>query len=173
VTFRHFLKEGWEGQRATMADWVLHLSTVFPEVRLKRTIEMRGADASNLAFSGALPALWRGLLDDPDARAAAWALVARATMTEREALRRDVPRAGLAARLGNRPIASICLELCQIAAAGLARLPGGVEDQPLLDPLLDYARKGRCPADDMLADFRRLGGDPARLVQAWELDPDR
>ena len=61
------------------------------------------------------------------------------------------------------------MELCQIAAAGLARLPGGAEDQPLLDPLLEYARSGRSPADDMLADFQRLGGDPARLVQAWQL----
>jgi glutamate--cysteine ligase len=172
VTFRRFLKEGLSGERATMADWILHLSTVFPEVRLKRTIELRGADASNLAFSGALPALWRGLLDDRGARRAAWALVDRATVPEREALRRDVPRAGLAASLGRRPIGPLAIELCQIAAAGLDRLPGGAEDRPLLDPLLEYARTGRAPADDMLADFQRLGGDPARLVQAWELDPD-
>jgi glutamate--cysteine ligase len=172
VTFRRFFQQGWGGQRATMADWALHLSTLFPEVRLKRTIELRGADASNLAFAGALPALWRGLLDDPGARQAAWALVARATLAEREALRRDVARAGLEARLGARPIAPLAVELCQIAAAGLARLPGGAEDRPLLDPLLAYARAERSPADDLLADFQRLGGEPARLVQAWELDPD-
>jgi glutamate--cysteine ligase len=172
VTFRRFFDEGWGGQRATMADWLLHLSTVFPEVRLKRTIELRGADASNLAFAGALPALWRGLLDEPGAREAAWKLVARATLAEREALRRDVPRAGLQAQLGAQPIASLAVELCQIAGAGLQRLPGGADDAPLLDPLLEYARSGRSPADHMLADFQRLGGDPARLVQAWELDPD-
>jgi glutamate--cysteine ligase len=172
VTFRRFLQDGWAGQRATMADWTLHLSTLFPEVRLKRTIELRGADASNLAFAEALPALWRGVLDEPQARSAAWALVAKATIAEREALRREVPRAGMGARLGSRPIAPLAVELCRIAAAGLARLPAGVEDQRLLDPLLEYARSGRSPADDMLADFQRLGGDPARLVRAWELDPD-
>ena len=172
VTFRRFFQEGWQGERATMADWVLHLSTVFPEVRLKRTIELRGADASNLPFAVALPALWRGLLDDPQSRAAAWALVAQADLAEREALRRDVPRAGLEARLGKHPIAPLALELCRIAADGLSRLPGGSEDQPLLDPLLDYARKGRSPAEDMLADFQRLSGNPGRLIQAWELNPD-
>jgi glutamate--cysteine ligase len=170
VTFRRFWKEGWGGERATMADWVLHLSTVFPEVRLKRTIELRGADASNLALAGALPALWRGLLDDPGAREAAWALVARASIAEREALRREVPRAGLAAQLGSRPIGALAPELLQIASAGLARLPGGVEDLPLLDPVVEFARTRRSPADDMLADFHRLGGDPARLVQAWRLE---
>jgi glutamate--cysteine ligase len=171
VTFRRFWKEGWQGERATLDDWILHLSTVFPEVRLKRTIELRGADASQLAFASALPALWRGVLDEPEARRAAWALVADATFAEREALRREVPRAALAARLGKRPIAPLAVELCEIAGAGLARLPGGAEDRALLEPLLDYARRGRTPADDLLADFQRLGGDPSRLVEAWELDP--
>ncbi len=172
VTFRRFLKEGWQGERATMADWVLHLSTVFPEVRLKRTIELRGADAANLAFAGALPALWRGLLDDPGARAAAWSLVDRATLPEREALRRDVPRAGLAARLGKRPSPPWRSSSVRSPPTGLDRLPEGAEDRRLLDPLLEYARAGRSPADDMLADFQRLGGDASRLVQAWALDPD-
>ena len=169
LTFRRFLREGWQGHRATLADWELHLSTVFPEVRLKRTIEMRGADATIEPFAEALAALWRGLLYDPDARAAAWSLVKDATIEQRQALRREVPRAGLKASLGARPIAPLALELCRIAAAGLTRLPGGPEDLPLLDPLLDYATQGRCPAQDLLEDYHRLGGDPTRLVQAWEL----
>jgi glutamate--cysteine ligase len=169
LTFRRFLKEGWAGERATMADWALHLSTLFPEVRLKRTIELRGADAAPGPFADALAALWRGLLDDRDARSAAWALVADASFSEREALRREVPRAGLAARLCGRPLAEIAVELCRVADEGLKRLPAGADDRPLLDPLLDYARRARCPADDMLADFHRLGGNPALLVEAWEL----
>jgi glutamate--cysteine ligase len=167
--FRRFLREGWNGERATLADWALHLSTLFPEVRLKRTIELRGADAAPPAFAEALAALWRGLLDDPAARAAAWELVSGASLAEREALRREVPRAGLAARLGQRPIAPLAAELCAIAADGLGRLPGGPEDRALLAPLAAYARAARCPADDMLADLQRTGGDPARLVEAWTL----
>jgi glutamate--cysteine ligase len=171
-SFRRFLAEGWQEQRPTMADWLLHLSTLFPEVRLKRTIELRGADAGPPAFAEALAALWRGLLYDADARAAAWSLVAGASFADREALRREVPRAGLKARLATRPIAPLAVELVRIAAAGLARLPEGPEDGALLAPLADYAARGRHPADDMLADHARLAGDPARLVDAWELRTD-
>jgi len=169
LTFRRFLREGWQGERATLADWELHLSTVFPEVRLKRTIECRGADATFEPMAEALGALWRGLLYDRQARAAAWELVRAARIDERQQLRRDVPRAGLAARLGKRPIGPLALELCRIAAVGLARLPQGREDALLLAPLLERARSERVPAEDMLADFRRLGGDPAKLVDAWEM----
>jgi glutamate--cysteine ligase len=173
VTFRRFLREGWQGHRATMADWELHLSTVFPEVRLKRTIECRGADASVEPFTEALAALWRGLLYDADARAAAWNLVKHASLEERQALRREVPRAGLAARLGARPIGPLAVELVRIAGAGLDRLPDGTHDRPLLDPLLEYAMQGRCPALDLLDDHQRLGGDPRKLVRAWELGVGR
>jgi glutamate--cysteine ligase len=173
LTFRRFLRDGWNGERATMADWQLHLSTLFPEVRLKRTIELRGADAAPAPLSDGLAALWRGLLDEPEARAAAWALVAHATLAERQALRREVPLAGLRARLGQRPIAPLALELCAIAAAGLARLREGENDRALLEPLRDFAQRGRTAADDMLAELRRLGGDPARLVDAWELSQAR
>jgi glutamate--cysteine ligase len=172
LTFRRFLREGWQGHRATLGDWEMHLSTVFPEVRLKRTIECRGADASFETMAEGLGALWRGLLYDRQARAAAWELVKDASLDERQRLRRDVPRAGLAARLGARPIGPLAVELCQIAAAGLARLPAGRGELPLLDPLLDRAKSGRVPADDMLADFHRLGGDPAKLVDAWEMGRD-
>jgi glutamate--cysteine ligase len=168
-TFRRFVHEGWQGERATLADWELHLSTVFPEVRLKRTIECRGADASFEPMAEGLGAFWRGVLYDPEARAAAWELVRTADMSDREQLRRDVPRGGLATRLGNRPIAPLAVELCRIAAAGLARLPQGRGDAPLIEPLLERARSGRVPAENMLGDFHRLGGDPARLVEAWEM----
>jgi glutamate--cysteine ligase len=171
-SFRRFMTEGWQGQRPTMADWLLHLSTLFPEVRLKRTIELRGADAGPPPFADGLAALWRGLLYDPDARAAAWALVRDASFADREALRREVPRAGLQARLATRPIAPLAAELLRIAAAGLARLPEGASDRALLEPLEPYAARGRTPADDMLADHKRLDGDPAKLVQAWELRPE-
>jgi glutamate--cysteine ligase len=169
MTFRRFMTEGWQGERATVDDWALHLSTVFPEVRLKRTIEMRGADAGPLPFIEGLAALWHGLLDDPEARRAAWAIVDKATYQQRQDLRREVPRAGLSARFLGRDLASLAAELCDIAATGLARLPGGPADRALLEPLAQYARAGRSPADDMLRDFHAHNGDPRRLIEAWEL----
>jgi glutamate--cysteine ligase len=172
LTFRRFMAEGWEGRPATIADWEVHLSTVFPEVRLKRYIEVRGADAGPMPMARGLGALWRGILDDPEARAAAYALVADRTFEAREALRREVPRAGLGATFGGRSVRALALELCRISAAGLARLPGGVQDRALLEPLLAYAEAGRSPADDLLDDFGAANGDPAALVRRWELRPD-
>ncbi len=169
LTFRRFVAEGWNGHRATMHDWEVHLSTLFPEVRLKRTIEVRGADAGPLSFVRGLAALWRGLLESPEARAASWALVAKLSIDERLRLRREVPRAGLGAKAGGRSLAEMAVELCRIAVAGLAQLPAGTPDQELLAPLADYAARGRSPADDLLADFTAANGDPAKLIKKWEL----
>jgi glutamate--cysteine ligase len=171
MTFRRFLDEGWQGQRATMRDWEVHLSTLFPEVRLKRYIEVRGADAAPLDVAEGLAALWRGLLEDVDAREAAWALVASWPYSERLRLRREVPGSGLAARVEGKPISELAVELVRIAQAGLARLPDGSLDQPLLEPLLAGALAGRSPADDMLDDYAAVNGDPRKLVAAWELKP--
>jgi len=171
MPFRRFMAEGFEGEAATIRDWELHLSTLFPEVRLKRYIELRGADAGPMPMAAALGALWRGLLDDHDARVAAWDLVAKHSFAERQALRREVPRAALNASLGGRPLRELALELIRISDAGLARLSGGEDDRPLLAPLWAYAAAGRTPADDLLDDFAAAGGDPAKLVPKWELLP--
>jgi glutamate--cysteine ligase len=171
ITFRRFLEQGWQGERATLEDWQTHLSTLFPEVRLKRYIEVRGADSAPLPFASALGALWRGLLDDPEARRAAWGLVASWPYLERLRLRREVPLAGLKARAGSHTLAELAVELCGIARAGLGRLTEGPGDQKLLDPLLEYAQAGRSPADDMLDAFQAAQGDPRQLVTAWELKP--
>jgi glutamate--cysteine ligase len=170
LTFRRLMAEGYQGE-ATIRDWELHLSTLFPEVRLKRTIELRGADAGPMPMAAAVAALWRGLLDDADARAATWDLVANHPYAEREALRRDVPRGALRARFGNRRVQDLALELVRISDAGLARLAGGQDDRRLLAPLWSYATAGRTPADDMLDDYSAAGGDPAKLVAKWELKP--
>lgn len=169
MTFRQFMAQGFAGTTATMADWEVHLSTLFPEVRLKRYIELRGADAGPLPMAVALGALWRGLLEDPEARAAAWKLVDNVALADREALRRAVPKQGLSARLGSRSLRDLAVELCAIAAAGLRRLPSGIQDTQLLQPLAAYATAGRCPADDLLDDFKATGGDPTALIDRWEL----
>ncbi|HEX2660106.1 MAG TPA: glutamate-cysteine ligase family protein [Polyangia bacterium] len=169
MTFRRFLREGFAGQPATMGDWEVHLSTLFPEVRLKRYIEVRGADAGPMPMALGLGALWRGLLDHAEARRAAWALVASASMDEREALRREVPRSGLRARFVGRPLRDLAVDLLRVARAGLTALPGGEADATLLAPLEARAASGRAPSDDLLDDLQACAGDPRALIKRWEL----
>ena len=169
IPFRRFLREGWRGMTATIADWEVHLSTLFPEVRLKRYIEVRGADAGPLPMAVGLAALWRGVLDDAQARAEAWRLVDGHPFSARAELRRQVPRTGLAARLGRHTLRELAVELCRIADEGLRRLPGGDADRKLLEPLAAYAAAGRSPADDLLDDFSAERGDPEKLIKRWEL----
>lgn len=172
MSFRRLWQEGFEHEgvrhHATMADWELHLSTLFPEVRLKKTVEMRGADAGPLPVGLGLAALWRGLVDEPGARQAAWELVEHATGDERQATRRDVPRLGLEARLGRHKLADLARPLLEIAREGLLRIPFGAEDAALLDPVAALAEEGRCPADQMLDEYHAAGGDPTKLIHVWE-----
>lgn len=172
TTFREFWRQGIDDgkvvHRATLADWEMHLSTVFPEVRLKRTVEMRGADAAPLPVAFGLGALWRGLVDDPEAREAAWQLVSYATPEEREATRRQVPKMALEANLGRHKLGDLAPELVAIAKQGLLRLNEGDADARLLEPLEQLAAERRCPAMAMLEDYERFNGDPAKLIAAWE-----
>lgn len=137
-TFRRFLDEGREGWRATMADWVLHLTTLFPEVRLKRYLEVRGSDSVEAGLAVALMAWWKGLLYSGAALDEAWRLVADWSWQERQQLHRDVCVEALSARVRGRPLREIGAELTEIAAGGLAdwrRSAGGPDEAGLLDPL--------------------------------------
>jgi len=178
-TFRRFWSEGLMGHRATLDDWKLHLSTVFPEVRLKHTIEVRGADSAPKDISLAVAALWRGLLDDVEARHEAWKLVEFATLDERETLRQEVPRGGLSARLGHLHVAELARQLCTLARDGLRRLANpekeqvSADDRFLLEPLEALVSEGKCPADIMLDEFEAAGGNPEAVVKRWALCPKR
>ena len=167
ISFRRFLDEGFGGERATAADWELHLSTLFPEVRLKQYLEVRGADAGPLSMVTALPALYRGLLYDPEAQAAAWDLVADWSFDERVGLRLEVPRTGLRAQVRGQAIQGRCVELVRIARQGLIRL--GDDDPDLLGPLEALAASGLSVADRAVETYQRLGGDRAALVEALRL----
>ncbi len=169
VTFRRFLREGLAGERAMLSDWVLHLSTLFPEVRLKTFVEMRGADASTRPMVRALPAFFRGLLYAPDATRAAWALVHDLSLAERELLRRDVPRLGLGAQVRGRRVLDLGRELVAIARAGLASLPDGAADLPLLAPLDEIVATGRTVADEVLAAHAESAGDLSRFIDRVRL----
>ena len=107
------------GERPHMGDWEDHLSTAFPEVRMKRFLEMRGADSGPWARICALPALWAGLLYESDSLAAAWDLAKDWTREERGALRLNAAKLGFKAQVRGRSVQDIALDLLEIARAGL------------------------------------------------------
>jgi glutamate--cysteine ligase len=169
VTFRQFMERGFEGHRPNAADWDLHLTTLFPEVRLKRIVEMRGADC--VPWLSALPALWKGLLYDDGALDAAFALAKDWSFAEREAALDDVARRGLAARAAGRPVLPLARELAAIASEGLRRIGDGEGEQPdergFLAPLLAQLERGRSLGEELVQRWEgELGRSLARLIEA-------
>jgi glutamate--cysteine ligase len=163
ATFRRFLAEGLHGERPTRADWEDHLSTLFPEVRVKGVVEVRGADACDVPTTRALLALWKGILYDRQARDWAWDVARRWTVPERRALMVAAGREGLAARAPDgRTLAEVAGTLLDAAEGGLCRQHAcgerGDDERVFLAPLRERAASGRCPADDALEAFRRGGG---------------
>lgn len=168
MTFRQFVADGFSGERATLADWELHLSTLFPDARLKQYIELRTADAGPLETVRALPSLWRGLFYCQSSLLAAWDLVKDWTTEERIALRTDVPKHGFFTPFRGKNIAPLVEEMVQIAESGLKSLgsDGGVA---LLSPLLRRAKERRCPADDLLDIWHSVAGQPRAFVEKTRL----
>jgi glutamate--cysteine ligase len=148
---------GLPGERATISDWANHLSTIFPEVRLKRYLEMRGADGGPWRRLPALPALWTGIYYDDISLDAAWDLVRDWSAAERQALRDDVPKLGFAAAIRNRSVLDIAKDCLALARAGLARRgrrdPSGHDETRYLDPLDIIVANGRTPAEALLEKF--------------------
>jgi glutamate--cysteine ligase len=145
------------GEQATLADWADHLSTIFPEVRLKRYLEMRGADAGPRPFLAALPALFTGLLYQPSSLDAAWDLVKSWSAEARENLRADVPRLGLAAAIRGRRLGEVAAEFLSIARMGLAkrnrRDARGFDETVFLAPL-DAVLAGGSEAERLIKKFK-------------------
>jgi len=164
-TFRAFLREGHQGLRANLEDFDRHLTTLFPDVRLKRYIEVRGADAVPPGLTCSLPALWKGILYQPEARAQAWELVADITQAQREAARADVARHGLAAVFAGRPVLALARELAEIAREGLRRIGHRGRRDPdessYLDPVFEQLDLGMSPGQIVL---ERWEGEWARSL---------
>ncbi len=160
------------GERPTLKDWADHTSTIFPEVRLKQYLEMRGADGGPVSRLCALPALWTGILYDSAAQAAAWDLCKHWTQDDRAALIRDVPSLALNARVAGRSVRDVARDLISIASAGLkarGRLSGGLVDETgYLAELEDIADTGVTAAERILALYNGAwAGDAGRVFEAF------
>ena len=176
LSFRDFLDGKLSvlpGEKPTIADWTDHLSTAFPEVRLKSFLEMRGADGGRWGRICALPALWVGLLYDDVALDAAWELAKDWSMEEREAMRHSVPRRALDAPApGGRTVGQLAAEVLDIAAAGLSRRArlnsSGDNEVGFLDPLRDVVATGMTFADRLLERYHgEWDGDVSRVYDEY------
>lgn len=164
-SFRAFLEgklPALPGEIPTTGDWSDHLTTAFPEVRLKRFLEMRGADGGPWERLCALPAFWVGLLYDGTALDAAWDLVKDWSITDHEQLRRDVPKHALKTPFHGRTVRELAQESLAIARAGLQRRGatdlGGMDESGFLNPLQIIADSGKTPAELKLELYRGKWG---------------
>jgi glutamate--cysteine ligase len=166
-SFRSFMKHGFRGFRPTLSDWETHLNTLFPEVRLKRTIEVRGADSQSAALTCALPALWTGILYDERALDEAEALTESFTFAELEAVRPAIAERALAATFRGQPLAALAERVLAIAEGGLsrrARMRNGSDERVHLSRLASLVEKGQCPADALVEGLMAEGADLKREI---------
>ena len=148
---------GLPGERATSSDWANHLSTIFPEVRLKRFLEMRGSDVGPPAMIAAQTALWAGLLYDGIALDGALALTKGWSAQQRQGLRNQVPRLGLEAEVAGRSVRDVARDALALARGGLMRRArrdaAGRDETIYLDPLDEIVTRGQTSAGRWLAKF--------------------
>ena len=172
TTFREFVERGVEidglASEATLQDWDLHLTTLFPEVRLKRFLEVRGADAAPAPFICALPALWKGVLYDAESTRDAWALVSDWGIEQRLEALTAVARDGLRARVAGGAVVELARELLQIADTGLRRIQErgetDADERSFLQPLWERVEEGRSLSDLVLEAWRAAGGSRKELL---------
>jgi glutamate--cysteine ligase len=153
-TFRSFWKDGFDGVKPTQNDWQTHLNTLFPEVRLKKTIEVRGADSQMTPYVCALPALWTGIFYDDEALAELDELTADFTFTEVQASRREIWRAGLKAPFRGGNLTALATRVVSVAEGGLVRRglknAKGQDESIHLARLKELTVTGRSPAHLLL-----------------------
>jgi len=172
-TFRSFWQDGFEGLKPTQGDWQTHLNTLFPEVRLKKTIEVRGADAPSSRLACALPALWTGIFYDAKALAQAEALSRDWTYAEVSTLRTVMWKEGLLAMFRGKPLWEFGLELLSIAEGGLIRRgrksASGKDESVHLAPLHELVAARCTPADKLLEGLDPRGDVRRQIVERTDL----
>ena len=174
-SFRRFMAgelEDMPGDRANAKDWSDHLTTLFPEVRLKSYLEMRGSDSGPWDRICALPALWTGVFYDDAALEAAWDLAKAWTPDQRRQLRLDAARIGLKAEIAGRSLQDVAKDFVAISRQGLKRrgeLSGGLVDETgYLAPLEEIADSGMTPADRLLELYHGAwGGDVMKVYETF------
>ena len=170
ITFRDFMK-GKHRLKPTMEDWDNHVSTVFPDIRLKRFIEMRGADANCVSYIAALSAFWVGLLYDEDALNEALTIINQWDIPSLREVRQQVPKRALKAQAGNIHVGETALQMLKISAGGLARRARhfNIEDEgSYLAPIIEIAESGTTQAEQHLHKFHNeWNGDITKLMQCW------
>ena len=161
------------GEKPRRTDWTDHLSTAFPEVRLKSFLEMRGADGGRWSRICALPALWVGLLYEDAALDAAWDMVKHWTIEQREKLRHEVPKLALEAITPDgETMQDFAARVLDVAAEGLTRRAqlnsAGDNEGGFLDPLRDVVATGMTPADRLLARYHgEWNGDVSHIYEEF------
>jgi len=167
-TFRAFLKDGFEGERATLEDWKLHLGTLFPEVRLKTTLELRCCDCLPPELAVSIPALALGLTADARSLDEAEALSVVMKRENAAQIIHGAQREGLAASVGQKRLADVAASVLDIARGGLQRRgqlnAAGLDESIHLSALTQLVEQGLTPADSLLRRFRATGVSVAEFV---------
>jgi glutamate--cysteine ligase len=169
MTFRHFLRHGLDGERATLADWATHLTTLFPESRLKTYVEVRSADGQPQGRVMAIPALLKGILYSDDALDAVWSLFRAWSVTDRRDAAAAAAKEGLAATVRRHRLLDYARDVLAIATAGLrdqdCRNADGVDETLYLADLAHDLAAGVAPADNLLAGWHGpWAGDIRALI---------
>lgn len=171
MTFRKFLEKN-HSFKPSMEDWETHISTVFPDVRLKQFIELRGADASCVSHIAALSALWVGLLYDGKSLDAAHELISGWDVKTMQEVRAQVPKKALKAESGNIHAGKIAQQICKIASDGLARrsVVLGIENESrFMAPVCEIARSGITQSEKLLQLYHEnFNQDLLKMIDNWQ-----
>ncbi len=164
MTFRQFMKEGFQGTPPTMDDWGLHLSTLFPDGRMKQYLEVRSCDASTLDMTVALGAFTCGFLYDDAACEQAIALTDSLSMEERRTLADLVNKQGLQAKVPGQSVTvgDLAKELVAISLDGLRRVDAN--EIPYMDPIVEVVESGVTHATKLVRLWKQFDGDPAKIL---------